>query len=188
MKLLLGSRAFICAGAMCKGTQRFLCVHQCTAIYERKIHALFNGFLQCRTGLGVCPDALDDRGTCSNDVLNVHGTTTNRKQCVSFTRPFRTGEREGRGGEGRGGEGRGGEGRGGEGRGGEGSGEGRGREGRGERGEGGKEEGREGEGEREGRREKEGERIGREKQTIILYCCQMMMTVTFQLSPMNSST
>ena len=164
MKLLLGSRAFICAGVMCKGTQRFLCVHQCTAIYERKIHALFNGFLQCRAGLGVCPDALDDRGTCSNDVLNVHGTTTNRKQCVSFTRPFTTGEREGRGGEGRG------------------------REGRGERGEGGKEEGREGEGEREGRREKEGERIGREKQTIILYCCQMMMTVTFQLSPTNSST
>ena len=39
----------------------------------------------------MCPDQLDNRGTCSSDVLDVSGFSGNRQQCVSFTRPFTTG-------------------------------------------------------------------------------------------------
>ena len=48
-------------------------------------------FPQCRSGLGVCPDVLDNRGTCTDNLLGVSGFSSNRQQCVSFTRPFTTG-------------------------------------------------------------------------------------------------
>ena len=46
----------------------------------------------------MCPDTVDSRGTCSNNVLGVRGVTTSRQQCVSFSRPFTTGEEGGRDG------------------------------------------------------------------------------------------
>ena len=39
----------------------------------------------------MCPDELDNRGTCTNDVSDVSGFAFNREQCVSFTRSFTTG-------------------------------------------------------------------------------------------------
>ena len=47
--------------------------------------------MQCRGGVGVCPDTLDSRGTCADNVTVVSGYSFNRKQCVSFIRPFETG-------------------------------------------------------------------------------------------------
>ena len=47
---------------------------------------------QCRAGVGACPDTLDSRGTCTNDVTEVTGFVSNGQQCVSFVRPFSTSE------------------------------------------------------------------------------------------------
>ena len=41
----------------------------------------------------MCPDTMDIRGTCSNDVFDVSGKNLNRKQRVSFSRPFTTGKK-----------------------------------------------------------------------------------------------
>ena len=39
----------------------------------------------------MCPDTLDSRGTCANNVTVMSGESLNRLQCVSFIRPFETG-------------------------------------------------------------------------------------------------
>ena len=49
-------------------------------------------FVQCRAGIGVCPDVVDSRGTCTDDVKSVSGFNANRVQQVSFSRPFTTGK------------------------------------------------------------------------------------------------
>ena len=41
----------------------------------------------------MCPDAMDMSKTCTNDVFSVSGKNVNRKQQVSFTRPFTTSKR-----------------------------------------------------------------------------------------------
>ena len=46
--------------------------------------------MQCRAGVGACPDTMDSSGTCSNDVSEVTGFIRNGQQCVAFTRPFST--------------------------------------------------------------------------------------------------
>ena len=46
--------------------------------------------VQCRAGVGACPDTLDSSETCTNDIMDVSGSVTNGQQCVSFTRPFST--------------------------------------------------------------------------------------------------
>ena len=46
--------------------------------------------VQCRAGLGACPDTLDSSGTCTNDISDVSGSVADGKQCVSFTRPLST--------------------------------------------------------------------------------------------------
>ena len=40
----------------------------------------------------MCPDVLDHRGTCRDDIVSgsIRGFSMNRQQCVSFTRMFRT--------------------------------------------------------------------------------------------------
>jgi len=47
-------------------------------------------YVQCRAGIGACPDTLDSSGNCTNDVTDVAGSITNGQQCVSYTRPFST--------------------------------------------------------------------------------------------------
>ena len=46
--------------------------------------------MQCRAGVGACPDTMDSSETCSNDVSNVTGFVADGQQCVAFTRPFST--------------------------------------------------------------------------------------------------
>ena len=46
--------------------------------------------LQCRAGVGACPDTLDSSGKCTNDVTDVSGSVTDGKQCVSFVKHFST--------------------------------------------------------------------------------------------------
>ena len=46
--------------------------------------------MQCRAGVGACPDTMDSSGTCTNDVSNVTGFVADGQQCVAFTRPFST--------------------------------------------------------------------------------------------------
>ena len=46
--------------------------------------------MQCRAGMGACPDTMDSSGTCSNDVTDVTGFVADGQQCVAFTRPFST--------------------------------------------------------------------------------------------------
>ena len=57
-----------------------------------EISMLLCVFVQCRQGVGVCPDDLDSRGTCNDDVKSVSGFNVNRLQQVSFSRPFTTGK------------------------------------------------------------------------------------------------
>ena len=47
--------------------------------------------LQCRGGVGACPDEMDSSGSCTNDVSDVSGWKENGQQCVVFTRRFATG-------------------------------------------------------------------------------------------------
>ena len=46
--------------------------------------------IQCRAGVGACPDTMDSSGTCTNDVTDVTGFVRDGQQCVAFTRPFTT--------------------------------------------------------------------------------------------------
>ena len=46
--------------------------------------------MQCRAGVGACPDTMDSSGTCTNDVTDVTGFVRDGQQCVAFTRPFTT--------------------------------------------------------------------------------------------------
>ena len=49
--------------------------------------------MQCRAGVGACPDTMDSSGTCTNDVTDVTGFVRDGQQCVAFTRPFTTSKR-----------------------------------------------------------------------------------------------
>ena len=49
--------------------------------------------MQCRAGVGACPDTMDSSGTCTNDVTDVTGFVRDGQQCVAFTRPFSTSKR-----------------------------------------------------------------------------------------------
>ena len=49
--------------------------------------------MQCRAGVGACPDTMDSSGTCTNDVSDVTGFVRDGQQCVAFTRPFTTSKR-----------------------------------------------------------------------------------------------
>ncbi len=42
------------------------------------------------SGVGACPDMLDMRGGCTDDVTIVGGRRSELKQCVAYTRPFNT--------------------------------------------------------------------------------------------------
>ena len=48
--------------------------------------------LQCRNGVGACPDTVDSRGGCTNDVALVQGWKENGQQCVVFSRNFTSGQ------------------------------------------------------------------------------------------------
>ena len=48
--------------------------------------------LQCRSGSGVCPDAMVAGGSGTNDVSNVTGRVTNGLTCVKYLRMLDTGE------------------------------------------------------------------------------------------------
>ena len=48
--------------------------------------------LQCRNGVGACPDTVDSRGVCTNDVALVQGWKENGQQCVVFSRNFTSGQ------------------------------------------------------------------------------------------------
>ena len=50
--------------------------------------------MQCRAGMGACPDTMDSSGTCTNDVSDVTGFVRDGQQCVAFTRPFSTSKRD----------------------------------------------------------------------------------------------
>lgn len=46
--------------------------------------------MQCRNGVGVCPDELDSSGECTNDVFGVSGSRSNGEQCVTYSRNLTT--------------------------------------------------------------------------------------------------
>lgn len=48
--------------------------------------------MQCRAGQGACPDTLDSRGSCSNDVTLVTGLKKDGQQCVVYSRKFAAGQ------------------------------------------------------------------------------------------------
>ena len=48
--------------------------------------------MQCRDGVGACPDELDSSGTCQNDIFDISGYIENAIQCVSYSKNFSTGE------------------------------------------------------------------------------------------------
>ena len=48
--------------------------------------------VQCRAGVGACPDTLDSSGTCTNDVTLVRGFSEDGQQCVVFSRNFAAGK------------------------------------------------------------------------------------------------
>ena len=48
--------------------------------------------VQCRAGVGVCPDTEDSSGTCTNDVNLLGGFSENGQQCVAFSRNFAAGK------------------------------------------------------------------------------------------------
>ncbi|XP_064398586.1 protein Skeletor, isoforms B/C-like [Halichondria panicea] len=49
-----------------------------------------SGYIQCVAGAGACPDTLDLRGGCTNDVFDISGSRVDTKQCVAFSRNFST--------------------------------------------------------------------------------------------------
>ena len=48
--------------------------------------------LQCRGGVGVCPDTLLASGTGTQDASIVAGDVTNTRRCIEYSRPLRTGK------------------------------------------------------------------------------------------------
>ena len=48
--------------------------------------------VQCRGGVGACPDTEDSSGTCTNHVTLVGGFSEDGQQCVTFTRNFAAGK------------------------------------------------------------------------------------------------
>ena len=48
--------------------------------------------VQCRAGVGACPDMLDSSGTCTNDITLGGGFSEEGQQCVVFSRNFAAGK------------------------------------------------------------------------------------------------
>ena len=48
--------------------------------------------LQCRGGVGVCPDTLLATGTGTQDVSIVAGDVVNNRRCIEYSRPLSTGK------------------------------------------------------------------------------------------------
>ena len=61
-----------------------------SAVYVTIVMLFTCTHMQCRAGVGACPDTMDSSGTCTNDVTDVTGFVRDGQQCVAFTRPFTT--------------------------------------------------------------------------------------------------
>ena len=48
--------------------------------------------LQCRGGVGVCPDTLLASGSGTQDVSVVAGDVNNGRRCIEYSRPLSTGK------------------------------------------------------------------------------------------------